>query len=57
MAIDPKFHILDKEGPVTIWRFNGPPQNLMNLQTGAEFAELVEKALPCEGIDYRFQMP
>lgn len=43
MPIEPKFHIVEKEGPVTVWKFNNPPQNLMNLETGAEFTELVEE--------------
>jgi len=43
MAIDPKYHIVEKDGPVVIWKFNNPPQNLMNLDTGAELTELVEE--------------
>jgi enoyl-CoA hydratase len=43
MAIEPQFHIVEKEGPVTTWKFNNPPQNLMNLATMAEFTELVEE--------------
>lgn len=43
MGIDPKYHVIEKDGPVIIWKFNNPPQNLMNLQTAAEFTELVEE--------------
>jgi enoyl-CoA hydratase/carnithine racemase len=43
MAIDPKYYVVEKDGPVVIWKFNNPPQNLMNLQTGAELTELVEE--------------
>jgi|TARA_B100001964_G_scaffold243535_1_gene321798 enoyl-CoA hydratase/carnithine racemase len=43
MAIDPKYYIVEKDGPVVIWKFNNPPQNLMNLQTAAELTELVEE--------------
>lgn len=43
MPIDPKYYVVEKDGPVVIWKFNNPPQNLMNLQTGAEFTELVEE--------------
>jgi len=43
VAIEPKYYIVEKDGPVTIWKFNNPPQNLMNLATGAEFTELVEE--------------
>ena len=43
MAVEPKFHIIEKHGPITVWKFSNPPQNLMNLQTGAELVELVEE--------------
>jgi len=43
MAIEPQFHVVEEEGPVTIWKFNNPPQNLMNPQTAAEMTELVEE--------------
>jgi len=42
MGVDPRFFIVEKEGPVVVWKFNNPPQNLMNLETIAEFTELVE---------------
>ena len=43
MALDTKYYIVERDGPVVIWRFNNPPQNLMNMQTGAELTELVEE--------------
>ena len=43
MAIDPKYYVVERDGPVVIWKFNNPPQNLMNLQTIAELTELVEE--------------
>ncbi|MCZ6500897.1 MAG: enoyl-CoA hydratase/isomerase family protein [Gammaproteobacteria bacterium] len=43
MAVDPKFYVVEKDGPVVIWKFNNPPQNLMNLHTAAEFTDLVEE--------------
>jgi len=43
MGIEPRFHIVEKDGPVIIWKINNPPQNLMNLETSAEFTELVEE--------------
>jgi len=43
MGIEPRYHIVEKNGPIVIWKFNNPPQNLMNLETGAEFTELVEE--------------
>ena len=43
MAIEPRYHIVEKEGPVIIWKFDNPPQNLMNLETIAELTELIEE--------------
>ena len=43
MAINPEYYVVEKDGPVVIWKFNNPPQNLMNLQTIAELTELVEE--------------
>lgn len=43
MAIDPRYYIVEKDGPVVIWKFNNPPQNLRNPQTDAELIELVEE--------------
>lgn len=43
MAIETRFHIVEQEGPVVIWKFNNPPQNLMNLETQAELTELIEE--------------
>jgi len=43
MGIEPKYHIVEKDGSVVIWKFNNPPQNLMNLATIAEFDGLVEE--------------
>lgn len=43
MIVDPKYYVVEKDGPVIIWKFNNPPQNLMNLQTAAEFTDLVEE--------------
>ncbi|MBL7177612.1 MAG: enoyl-CoA hydratase/isomerase family protein [Desulfobacteraceae bacterium] len=42
METEPRFYKVEIDGPVIIWKFNNPPQNLMNLETGAEFIELVE---------------
>ncbi len=43
MGIEPHYHIVEKEGPIIIWKFNNPPQNLMNLETWAELTELIEE--------------
>jgi enoyl-CoA hydratase len=42
METEPRFYKVEIDGPVIIWKFNNPPQNLINLETGAEFTELVE---------------
>jgi enoyl-CoA hydratase/carnithine racemase len=43
MAFDAKYYVVEKDGPVVIWKFNNPPQNLMTLDTIAELTELVEE--------------
>jgi enoyl-CoA hydratase/carnithine racemase len=43
MALNPIYYIVEKHGPVVVWKFNNPPQNLMNLQTNEELTELVEE--------------
>lgn len=43
MPVETKYYVVEKDGPVVIWKFNNPPQNLMNLKTGAEFVDLVEE--------------
>ena len=42
MADKPRFFEVEKDGPVIIWRFNNPPQNLWNMETAAEFEGVVE---------------
>lgn len=43
MGIEPKFHIVEKDGPVVIWRFKNPPQNLIDMDTITELTELIEE--------------
>jgi len=42
MADKPRFFQVEKDGPVIIWRFSNPPQNLWNMETAAEFNDVVE---------------
>lgn len=42
MAKEPKFFQVERDGPVIIWRFYNPPQNLWNMEIYAEFDDLVE---------------
>jgi len=42
MAKEAKFFQVETDGPVVIWRFHNPPRNLWNMETGAEFDDLVE---------------
>ena len=43
MAIEPQFHEVVKEGPIVIWKFSNPPQNLRSIATGEELRLLVEE--------------
>ncbi len=43
MAKELRFFKVDKDGPVIIWRFYNPPQNLWNMEIYAEFDDLVEE--------------
>ena len=42
MEIEPRFHTIEKDGPVVIWKFDNPPQNLATLETFLELVALVE---------------
>lgn len=42
MAKEPKYFQVERDGPVIIWRFYNPPQNLWNMEIYAEFDDLVE---------------
>jgi len=41
MAEKLKYHQVEKDGPVVIWKFDNPPKNLINAETGAELDGLV----------------
>lgn len=43
MAEEPRFFQVEKDGPVVIWSFYNPPQNLWTMETYAEFDNLVEE--------------
>ena len=43
MAAEPRFHKVEKDGPIVIWRFSNPPKNLATIETGAELVQLVEE--------------
>jgi enoyl-CoA hydratase/carnithine racemase len=43
MGTEPRFHTIEKDGPIVIWRFANPPRNLATLETGAELVQLVEE--------------
>jgi enoyl-CoA hydratase len=42
MEIEPRFHTVEKDGPIVIWKFDNPPQNLATLETFLELVSLVE---------------
>lgn len=43
MGTEPRFHQVEKEGPIIIWKFHNPPRNLATIETGAELVQLVEE--------------
>jgi len=43
MAEQPKFHRVERDGPVVVWKFWNPPRNLATLETGQELVQLVEE--------------
>ncbi len=43
MTEQPRFFQVEKDGPVIIWRFNNPPKNLWNAETGPEFYALAQE--------------
>ncbi len=42
MEIESRFYKLEKDGPIVIWKFDNPPQNLATLETFLELVSLVE---------------
>ncbi|MBW2050705.1 MAG: hypothetical protein JRI85_00490 [Deltaproteobacteria bacterium] len=34
MGIEPRFYVVEKEGPIIIWKFSNPPKNLATIETG-----------------------
>jgi enoyl-CoA hydratase len=43
MVAEPRFHKVERDGPIVIWKFSNPPRNLATLDTGAELVQLVEE--------------
>ena len=43
MAIEPKFYQIEQDGPIIIWKFHNPPQNLATIESGNELVQLVEE--------------
>jgi enoyl-CoA hydratase/carnithine racemase len=43
MAISPRFHKVEKDGPIIIWKFDNPPRNLATIDTMTELTGLVEE--------------
>jgi enoyl-CoA hydratase/carnithine racemase len=43
MSIEPKFHQIEKDGPIIIWKFHNPPRNLATIESGEELRALVEE--------------
>jgi len=43
METEPRFHEVEIDGPIIIWKFSNPPRNLATIETGAELVQLVEE--------------
>ena len=43
MADEPRYFQVEKDGAVVTWRFNNPPKNLWNAETGPEFYALAQE--------------
>ena len=43
MGIEPRFHQVEKEGPIIIWKFHNLPRNLATIESGEELRALVEE--------------
>ncbi|MBW2087181.1 MAG: enoyl-CoA hydratase/isomerase family protein [Deltaproteobacteria bacterium] len=43
MAIEPRFYKIERDGPVLVWKFSHPPQNLATIESGQELVELVQE--------------
>jgi enoyl-CoA hydratase/carnithine racemase len=43
VAKERKFFLIEKDGPVIIWKYNNPPKNLWNIEGSTEYAELIEE--------------
>lgn len=41
MAIEPKNFIVEKDGPIIIWKYNNPPKNLWTSDSVAEYNQLL----------------
>ena len=43
MVDKPKYFIIEKEGPIIIWKYHNPPKNLMTIESMAEYAHLLDE--------------
>ena len=43
MATSPRFHKVERDGPIIIWKFDNPPRNLATIDTMNELTQLVEE--------------
>jgi len=41
--INPKYFLIEVDGPVIIWKYNNPPKNLLTPESSAEFVELLNE--------------
>jgi enoyl-CoA hydratase/carnithine racemase len=43
MALQSKYFMVERDGPVVIWKYNNPPKNLWSTEAAAEYNQLVEE--------------
>lgn len=43
MSEEPRFFEVETDGPIVIWKFHNPPQNLWNVDTNSELFGIVKE--------------
>lgn len=43
MALQPKLFLVERDGPVVIWKYNNPPKNLWSAEAETEYGQLMDE--------------
>jgi len=43
MAVKPRLFLVERDGPVIIWKYNNPPKNLWSAEAEAEYGQLMDE--------------